>query len=187
MTSWRQENKVKKGPQAELGYKITGLVTRTAEGKISNLVDARQDESLDAHTTETHIRRFFSARPEVALAVIPKLLSLKEWLWGQSDFYFYGTSLLFAYDAAKHGDGDCDVRWINFSNAVHVSELFHDSSAYDLCWSDPETHQSVRETPRQVNSPIVEALDRILNICRSVAWNVEGCVEPSHTIGLVSI
>lgn len=170
ITSWRQQHKAKSTAQATLAYRVAGLVARTAGGQVTDFVDARQDESLDASMSESHVRRFFSSRPEVALSVLPKLLCIKEWLGGQAEFYFYGTSLLFAYDAAKHGDGSCDVRWINFSNAIHVSELLHDSGVYDLRWTDPETSKSVDQSPRQVNASAVSAIDRIINICRSIAW-----------------
>lgn len=111
-------------PQQQLGFRFTGMRVWDAKAGAYKEHGRSFGYGLDNSTISAAFHEFFHdgtrVRAELLPPLIERLESIRAWFEGQSDFRFYGSSLLFVYDSSRE-EPVVDVRMIDFAHVWPIA------------------------------------------------------------------
>ena len=126
-----QTGKARESTTSTLGIRVVGCRRPSPDGRRGDEVEGSKykKEPADEHEMRQFLRRFFPT-PALLLQARAAAADLEYWFSQQTDWAFYGSSLLFAFDAADPGDAVLRVKMIDFAHAHCVTGRYQQDSSY---------------------------------------------------------
>jgi len=115
--SWRQEQVSKSTTQWTMGLSVGGMLFADELGGMQ--VSRSEGKDLTDGELVDLLLRFLRDNGDLAIALLDKLVKLKEWFAHQWCYRFYATSIVMVYDQLQ--PSRCDLRWLDFAHAIRLT------------------------------------------------------------------
>ncbi|CAE8643684.1 unnamed protein product [Polarella glacialis] len=124
-----QAKKAAESSTGSLGVRVVGGKLLAANGEFTrvgykNKQDVRNEQELQALLSS------FLCSEQLRSSALAKVKAVQAWWAKQTEYAFYASSLLFAYDTKSNDE--CRIVMIDFANFERISTKADDQSGYDV-------------------------------------------------------